>query len=117
MLTFLADENFDGAIVSGLRRRLPAIDIVRIQDTELSGADDGAVLEWAAEHGRLLLTHDVTTMTAYAYERVRQGLSMPGVIEVRRGRPVGRAIQDILLLAQCSLEREWEGQVLHLPLR
>jgi len=27
------------------------------------------------------------------------------------------AIQEILLLAECSLEGEWEGQVRYLPLR
>ena len=31
--------------------------------------------------------------------------------------PFGRAIEDILLLANCSLEGEWEGQVIYLPLR
>ncbi len=42
---------------------------------------------------------------------------MPGVFEVSRDLPVGRAIEEILLLAECSLEREWEGQVRYLPLR
>jgi hypothetical protein len=30
--------------------------------------------------------------------------------------PVGQAIEDILLLAEASLEGEWEGQVRYLPL-
>lgn len=40
MLRFLADENFNNDILRGLLRRNPAIDIVRVQDTELFGADD-----------------------------------------------------------------------------
>jgi hypothetical protein len=55
-------------------------------------------------------------MTKYAYERVEEGQSMPGVFEVPRSVSVGRAIEDILLLAECSLEDEWEGQVRYLPL-
>jgi len=116
MLQLAADENFNNDIVRGLLRRKPDIDIVRIQDVGLSGADDPTVLEWIAEEGRVLLTHDVTTITQYAYERVRAGLRMPGVFEVNRSVPIGRAIEDILLLSDCSLDGEWEGQVRYLPL-
>ena len=42
---------------------------------------------------------------------------MPGVFEVRRAVPVGVAIEEIVLLAACSVEGEWEGQVRYLPLR
>ena len=117
MLQFLADENFNNQIVRGIFRRNPDVDIVRIQDVGLSEADDPTVLEWAAQQGRVVLTHDVATMTNFAYERVQAGLSMPGVFEVSRRVPVGLAIEEILLLAECSLEGEWEGQVRFLPLR
>jgi hypothetical protein len=40
MLRFAADENFNNDIVRGLLRREPDLDIVRIQDVNLSGADD-----------------------------------------------------------------------------
>jgi len=104
MLRLAADENFNNDIVRGLWRRESELDIVRIQEVGLSGADDPTVLEWAAREGRVLLTHDVTTMTRYAYERVRAGQPMPGVFEVSRAVPIGLAIEDILLLAKCSLE-------------
>jgi hypothetical protein len=65
----------------------------------------------------VLLTHDVTTITRYAYERVQAGKRMPGVFDVSRKVPIGIAIEDILLVAECSLEGEWEGQVRYLPLR
>jgi hypothetical protein len=64
----------------------------------------------------VLLTHDVSTITRYAYERVRAGQSMPGVFEAGRDVPIGRAIEDILLLVEYSLDGEWEGQVRYLPL-
>jgi hypothetical protein len=117
MLLFLSDENFNNDIVRGLLRRKPQLDIVRVQDVGLTGADDPNVLEWAAQENRVLLTHDVTTITKYAYERIEAGKSMPGVFEVSRAVPIGRAIEDILLLAECSLEGEWEGQIVYLPLQ
>jgi hypothetical protein len=43
-LRFLVDEDFDNDIVRGLLRRLLTLDIVRAQDTELSGTPDPIVL-------------------------------------------------------------------------
>ena len=117
MLLLVADENFSNDIVRGLLRRKPGLDIVRVQDVGLSGADDPAILEWAAKENRVLLTHDVTTITKYALERVEASKRMPGVIEVSRSVPLGVAIDDILLLAEASYDGEWEGQILYLPLR
>ena len=117
MLRFAADENFNNDIVRGVRRREPGVDIVRVQDAGLQSADDPTVLEWAAQSGRVLLTHDVATMTRYAYDRVREGKPMPGVFEIGRQVPIGVAIEEIVLLFACSLDGEWEGQVRYLPLR
>lgn len=117
MLRLTADENFDNDIVRGILRRNPEVDIVRVQDEGLSGADDPAVLDWAAHSRRVVLSHDVRTLTRHAYDRVRAGKPMPGVFEVGRGVTVAQAIEDLLLLAECSEEGEWEGQVLYLPLR
>ena len=115
-MRLLADENLNNDIVRGLLRRKIDLDIVRVQDVGLSGSDDPAVLEWAAREGRVLFTHDVSTITHYAYERVSAGKAMPGVFEVSRELPLGSVIEDILLLAECGLESEWEGQVRYLPL-
>ena len=65
----------------------------------------------------MLLTHDVQTLIGHAYARVQRGEGMPGVFEVSREVPIGAAIDDLLLLAECSLEDGWEGQVRYLPLR
>jgi hypothetical protein len=82
----------------------------------LLGADDETVLEWSAKEGRILLTHDVSTITKHAYDRVKSGKSMPGVFEVNRSVSLRTGIEDILLLAEYSEEGEWEGQVRYLPL-
>lgn len=117
MLRLVADENFNNNIVRGILRRKVNVDIVRVQEVDLSGADDPTVLEWAAQQSRILLTHDVSTITKYAYERIEAGKVMPGVFEVSRTAPIGPVIEDILLLIECSLEEEWEGQIIYLPLK
>jgi len=116
MVKLAADENFNNDILRALLRRNPDLDIVRIQDVDLSGASDPAVLEWAAQEQRVLLTHDVSTITRYAYERVKKRQPMPGVFEVPGNLPTREAVDDLLLLAECSETGEWEGEVRYLPL-
>jgi hypothetical protein len=116
MLFLVADENFNNAIVRGLLRIKPNLDIVRVQDVGLFSADDLTVLEWAADEDRILLTHDVATITKYAYERLAARKYMPGVIEVSRKVPLGIAIEEILFIAESCDSGELEGQILYLPL-
>ncbi len=116
MLLLVSDENFNNDVVRGLLRRKPDLDIVRVQDVGLRGADDPTILEWAAQEGRVVLTHDAATMAHFAFERVRANEPMPGVIEVADDLPIGLVIDDILFLAEYSEQREWEGQVIYLPL-
>ena len=113
-MRWLADENFSNDILRALFRRKPGIDIVRAQDAGLRGIDDEALLAWAAEQDRVLLTHDVSTITAHAYRRIMKGDAMPGVFEVSCDAWMRAAVDDILLLTECSSQGEWEGQVRYL---
>ena len=117
MVRFLADENFNNQIVRGILRQSQNIGIARIQDVGLSGADDPTVLAWAAQEERIVLTHDVATMITFAYDRIQTELFMPGLFEVSRRVPTGLAIEELILIAECSLDREWEGQIRFLPLK
>lgn len=87
MVRFAADENINRHLVTGLQRRVPGIDIRRVQEAGLSGADDPTVLAWAAEEDRVLLSHDLATMARFAYERVSAGLPMPGVFLIKLKTP------------------------------
>jgi hypothetical protein len=41
---------------------------------------------------------------------------MTGVIAVASRAPVGAAIEDLALVSECSVDLEWDGCVLFLPL-
>ncbi len=41
---------------------MPDLDIKRVQDTGLAGVDDPNVLSWAADEGRIIVTHDRRTI-------------------------------------------------------
>lgn len=116
MLRLAADENLHHPILVGLRRRLPDVDVVTAQDAGLTGRPDDEVLAWAAAEGRVLVTHDVSTVPPLAWRRVERGEAMPGVILVPDLQPRGRMIDDLVLLVRAYGKDEIADQVHYLPL-
>lgn len=116
MLSLLSDENFNGDIVRGLFLIQPGLDLIRVQDIGLREADDPAILAWAASNDRILLTHDRATMPDFAYRRLMIGESMAGMFVVNDRMLIRQAIDELLLLNDCSEQAEWRGTVLYLPL-
>jgi predicted nuclease of predicted toxin-antitoxin system len=116
MLPLIADEDFNGRIVRGIRRRVATLDLVRVQNIGRMGADDAELLEWAAREGRVLVTHDANTMTRHAYARVAAGEPMAGVIVAAQALPIGAIIEDLVMIVECTETDDWHGQVIFLPL-
>ncbi len=116
MLRLASDENFHGDIVRGLRRMLPDLDLIRIQDAGLSGMDDRDLLSWATSQNRILLTHDRATMPLYVAERFQRGLSVVGVFIVDDRASLGHLISELALAIQCSEQAEWQNLVVYFPL-
>lgn len=117
MLRLAIDENFNNDVLRGLQRRFRGLDAIRLQDAGLSGAEDPEILQWAADQERVIVSHDVTTLIEFAYQRVRRGDAMPGLIEVPRGVPIQQAIEDLHLLAELGEPVEIQGRVVFLPFK
>jgi hypothetical protein len=116
MLPLVADENLNRRIVRGLRLVVADLDCVIAQEEGLTGKDDPEVLAWAAAHGRALVTHDVSTIPRFAYDRIAAGDAMAGVIVVPKALAIGMAIEELAVVVECSDRADLEGQVLFLPL-
>lgn len=118
MIRLAVDQNFNEDILRGLLRRLPALDVRLVRDVGLSQADDPTVLEWAAAEGRVLLTHDRTTLPDFAHDRVRASRKMPGVFLVSDRISVGHAVEELrLLIMGCLSDNKWQDHVMRVPLK
>lgn len=87
-IRFLADENFNRAIIDGVLRYAPEADVVRVQDLDLRTVDDDpTILEWAAREGRVLLSHDAGLRSPPCRRRSADGRRVHrfGVIADRDG--------------------------------
>ena len=116
MLRLLTDQNFNGRVLRGLRRRLAELDLVRAFDAGLAGSADPDLLEWAAKEDRIVVSHDVNTMPAFAYDRVRGGQSMPGVFIVPTSVAIGQAIDELEFAVEAMSAEECRDQVIFFPL-
>ena len=73
MLRILVDENFNHRILRGVERLIPDLDYIIVQESPLASSSDPVLLAWADEYRRVILTHDINTVTKYANERLRSG--------------------------------------------
>ncbi len=117
-MKWIADENFRNAIVRGLLRQAPTLDIVRAQDIpEISGQDDLVLLRFATAEGRVVVTHDLSTMIPAMREQVRLALQCAPIVFVPDSLPVSAVIDDLLLFNECAGESDWAAGVIYIPLR
>lgn len=116
MLRLLIDQDFDQDILRGLVLRIPNLDAVTAYEIGLSAAPDPELLAWAAENGRITLTHDRQTMPDHVADLIAAGEKVAGVVIVPRRLSIGRVIDDLEIIVMCSSEDEWVNVVRHLPL-
>src|SRR5687768_2235872 len=104
------------AVVKGLRRSMPDLDIVCAHEVGHSETPDLELLSYCASEGRILLTQDIATMPAFAYQRAADGDPMPGVFVLHGRLSVGEAVEQVETLLRCCPPEELVGRVVHLPL-
>jgi hypothetical protein len=116
MLRLLFDEDVHGDIVDGLRRRQPALDLVRVQDVGLRHTPDPIILDWAARQERVVVSVDKKTLVVDAWDRVSRGLPMPGAAILRTLLSIGQAINELEFIACAGNPDDLRDQVIYLPL-
>jgi hypothetical protein len=113
---FLADHDLNEHIIDGLLRREPAIEFTRGRDVGLSERPDWEVLAFAAEHGFVVVSHDVNTMIGHATARIASGAPMSGLLMVSQSHPLLPIIESLLLVWIATEAEEWRDTIRFLPL-
>jgi hypothetical protein len=106
---FQADADFNQIIVAAVVRRTPEIDFRTATAAGLAGVDDAAVLAIAAQDGRILVTHDQTTMPTHFGEFTRSKTS-PGLIVVPQSLAIREAADSLILIWAATGSEEWINQ-------
>jgi hypothetical protein len=113
---FLADNDLNEQIVAGVLRRSSELEFRRVREFGFTRRNDTFLLEYAAEQGFIIVSHDVNTMTAAAYKRLTEGKPLSGLFMVPQTFPISPIIDNLLLIWSVSDAEDWTGQVTFLPL-
>jgi hypothetical protein len=76
---------------------------------------DRAVLDLAANQGRILVSHDASTMPVHFVRSLNKGKRSPGVFLVPQDAVIRDVIDAILLVWSASSPADWANQIHHLP--
>lgn len=99
---FVTDEDVFADIAVQLRQH--GYDAVSVPEAGRLSEDDPSQLEWAADHGRIVITFNVGDFVRLHSEWLRSGRSHAGLI-VSEQRPLGETLRRLLNLAS-SLSAE-----------
>ena len=110
-----ADADLNQIIVSAIVRRVPAIDFRTAAAAGLARLKDPEVLAFAARDGRILVTHDQTTMPKHFNEFLRSSQS-PGLIVVPQHVAIQPAADDLILIWTATQTVEWTNRIVYLPI-
>ena len=111
---FQADADLRQAIVTGIVRKQPNLDLQSANEAGLEGIKDPEVLAIAARDGRVLVTHDRKTMPTEFGQFI---FSQPsaGVLIVSQSLPISEVIDALILVWEASTAEEWINQIMSLP--
>ena len=113
-IRFQADADLRQPIVTGLKRREPAVDFKAAQESGLTDLDDAAVLGICANEGRLLVSHDVSTMPEH-FARFIESQTSSGVILISQSLPYRDAIERLHRMWLTTDADDWENVLSFLP--
>jgi hypothetical protein len=113
---FLADQDVNDAIVSGVLRLEPTIEFIRLRDFGLEELPDEQVLRFAAREGWIVVSHDVSSMPVAAAALLSAKEPMRGLFLVQQRSPIAPNIESLVLVWSASEAEEWIGQIEYLPL-
>jgi len=112
---FQADADLNQIILWSLIRHEPQVDFQTATEAALAGLPDQDVLAVAMAEGRVLVSHDQTTMPRHFADFIPSKTS-PGLIVIPQHLPLFSAVEDLLLIWSASEADEWINRICFLPL-
>jgi hypothetical protein len=112
---YQADADLNEMIVWVTIRREPSVDFQTASAGGIRGLADPEVLAEAARAGRVLVTHDQTTMPEH-FGAFILGQESPGVLVIPQHVAVGEAAEELILIWAATEAEEWVNRICYLPL-
>ena len=118
MRRFLIDENISPEYRTQLLYHEPSLTILVIGDegAPARGTLDPDILEWCEKNQFNLITNNRESMPQHLSDHLSAGHHVPGIFTINLEVPMGKIIDQLLLIAGASDENEYIDEIKYLPL-
>ncbi|NEO91557.1 MAG: hypothetical protein F6K56_15475 [Moorea sp. SIO3G5] len=117
-LKYLMDENVDPAYSSQIRRKCPNLVICAVGEigTPSLSTLDPEILLWCEEYNFVLVTNNRKSMPVHLTDHIAQSHHIPGIFILNSNLSIGQNIEELIIIAECSYDQEYQDQIIHLPM-
>ena len=114
---FLLDENLSPRLKTALLRLNPQIDVTCVGESSAppTGTLDQEILIGLEASRRLLVTDDRSSMPGHLTDHWNAGGHIWGLLWVRPGTPIGKVVQELLLVWEATEAEEWRDHLDWIP--
>jgi len=117
-LQYLMDENVDPVYALQLRRRQPDLVVWAVGEPNAPPKStlDPEILLWGETNNFILVTNNRTSMPVHLADHIAQNRHVPGIFILNADMNIGETIEELILIAECSFENEYQNQIAYLPI-
>ena len=112
------DENVDPVYFKQLRRRKPDLVVWAVGEPGVpsKGTLDPDILVWCEVNNFILVTNNRTSMPVHLIDHLKENRHIPGIFILNVGMSIGETLDELILIAECSFDGEYQDQIIHLPI-
>lgn len=118
---FVLDEHLRGPLGKAIQHHnalgVAPLDVVRVGDLwDLPlGTSDPDLLLWAERTGRIVVSHDRSTMPAHFQQHLDSGHHSPGVFILQKRCTLSQIVNFLVAAAYASDPLDWQDQLRYIP--
>ena len=118
MRRFLIDENISPQYRTQLLNHEPSLTVLVIGDEDAppKSTPDPEILEWCEQHQFSLITNNRESMPQHLSDHLSAGHHVPGIFTINLEVPMGKIIEELLLIAGASDADKYIDQITYIPL-
>ena len=118
MRRFLIDENISPEYRTQLLRHEPSLTVSAVGDEGAppKSTPDPDILEWCEKNQFNLITNNRKSMPQHLWAHRKKGGHVPAIFTINLEVPMGKIIDELLLIAGASDEDEYINEIKYLPL-
>jgi hypothetical protein len=121
VLRYVLDEHLRGivwrAFVQHNQHSSYPVDVVRVGDPPAPalGTLDPAILVWAEQQGRILVSLDKRSLPGHLANHLGAGRHSPGILVIRLSATVPEVLEYLVLAAYAGDPAEYQDTLRHIP--